>query len=94
VGLKKSDRNLIDWVQAVQRCSHTFKNSATFAAHCCCSYVLELPSHINIAFPDCNTKHSVELKDVATYKMITGQLNDKKFTKALCGGICRVNIIL
>jgi hypothetical protein len=45
---------------------HTFRNSATFVAHCCCSKELELPIHININFPDCKTKHSVGLKDVET----------------------------
>jgi hypothetical protein len=45
---------------------HTFRNSATLAAHCCCSKELEFPFHKNIEFLVCRTKQSVELKDVGT----------------------------
>jgi hypothetical protein len=38
-----------------------------------------LPSHVNIEFPNCNMKHSVELREVATYKMITHQFMKNLF---------------
>lgn len=41
-------------------------NSATLAAHRCCSKVLEFPCQANREFPDCKRKQSLEIKDVAT----------------------------
>jgi hypothetical protein len=45
---------------------HTFRNSATLEAHCCCSTELEVPFHTKMEFLDCKTKQSVELKDAGT----------------------------
>lgn len=54
------------------RYEQTFKNSATFAANCCCSKVDWFPCQVKIVDPDWRTKHSVEFNDVATYRTKTG----------------------
>ena len=45
----------------------TLKNSATFAASCCCSKEDWLPCQVKIVEPDWRTKHSAEFNDVATW---------------------------
>lgn len=45
----------------------TFKNSATFAANCCCSNVHWFPCQVKTEEPDCRRKHSAEFSDVATW---------------------------
>lgn len=57
----------------------TFKNSATFVAHCCCSIELEFPCQQNTELPDCNTKKLKGFKDVATCNKKYNVIEAKKY---------------
>jgi len=44
----------------------TLRNSATFAASCCCSIEHLFPCQVKTVEPDCKTKQSEEFNDVGT----------------------------